>query len=180
MFRTLTAATILTAMLLLGCQNDGTPPQPAPLKPSAEARGADPVYAYVDAIRCDLSEGKVQIINQVMKLSPEESKTFWPIYHDYEEELFDLGDRRVELTRNFVNAQTAQKLDNDSASKIADGWFQFESDRLSLLQKYHKIIAKEISPIRAAQFTQIEHRVGTVIDLVIASEAPLIDAKAAR
>ena len=34
--------------------------------------------------------------------------------------------------------------------------------------------AKLLSPVRAAQFAQIEHRVGTVIDLVIAAHLPLI------
>jgi hypothetical protein len=113
-----------------------------------------------------------------MRLSPEESKTFWPNYHDYEEELFQLGDQRVELTRNFLTAQEGQGgqggLDNDRAAKLTDDWFAFENQRLQLLQKYQKMIAAQLSPVRAAQFAQIEHRVGTVMDLVIASELPLV------
>jgi hypothetical protein len=44
---------------------------------------------------------------------------------------------------------------------------------LDLMQSAHGRIAKEVSPLRAAQFLQIEHRTNTVIDLVIASELPL-------
>src|SRR4051812_12795157 len=56
-----------------------------------EARRADRVYSYVDSARRDLSDGKVNVINEVMRLSRDESAKFWPIYHDYEEELFALG-----------------------------------------------------------------------------------------
>ena len=33
-----------------------------------EARAADPVYAYVDEVRSDLSDGKAKVINNVMRL----------------------------------------------------------------------------------------------------------------
>jgi hypothetical protein len=143
------------------------------------ARRADAVYAYIDSARHDLSDGKVTIINRVMRLSPEESAKFWPIYHDYEEELFALGDKRVELSRDFVNAQSTQSFDNGRAAALAKGWFEVETQELELLKKYHEKIAAELSPVRAVQFTQIEHRVGTVIDLMIASELPLVRAEPA-
>lgn len=152
--------------------------QQQPLSPMA--RAADPVYAYVDAIRSDLSDGKVQIINRIMRLTPEESKTFWPIYHDYEDELFALGDQRVEMTRQFVTAFSGNTLDDPKATKLADDWFNFETQRLDLLKKYHKQITDQLSPIRAAQFVQIENRVGNVVDLIIASELPLVRGNAGR
>ena len=139
-----------------------------------QARAADPVYAYVDEVRDDLSDGKARVINNVMRLTSEESAKFWPIYRDYEEELFALGDQRVELTRKLVTAQAGRTLDDATAASLTDQWFDFETKRLELMRKYQKQIASELSPLRAAQFTQIENRVGTVIDLVIASEIPLV------
>jgi hypothetical protein len=168
----------LCGLVLLGCEANQKDKDQAKGTLSPQARKSDPVYAYVDAVRNDLSDGKVQIINQVMRLTPEESKVFWPIYHDYEEELFDLGDQRVEVTRNFVKAQSGKAMDDKQATALADGYFKFETDRLELLKKYHKRISEELSPVRAAQFTQIEHRVGTVVDLVLASELPLVKNKA--
>jgi hypothetical protein len=179
MLRSCIFAMVLAAVFITGCENN--PKQTASVQPaiSPEKRKADPVYAYVDEMRADLSNGKVQIINRVMRLSPEEAKVFWPIYHDYEEELFNLGDQRVELSRRFINDQMRQTLDNQRAAALADDWFKIESQQLELLQKYHKQIAKELSPIRAVQFSQIEHRVGTVVDLLIASELPLVRNNAA-
>ena len=88
-----------------------------------------------------------------MALSPEESAKFWPIYHEYEKELFAVGDRRVEITRAYVNAQASGSLDNGRAAALSDDWFRFESQRLDVLRKYNKRITDELSPIRAAQFT---------------------------
>ena len=175
---------VLAALCLAGCESNPTEASkeksslPPPVSP--EKRKGDVVYAYMDTMRADLSDGKVHIINQVMRLTPEESKVFWPIYHDYEEELFALGDKRVELSRDFVNAQSTQSFDNGRAAALAKGWFEVETQELELLKKYHEKIAAELSPVRAVQFTQIEHRVDTVIDLMIASELPLVRAEPAR
>jgi hypothetical protein len=63
---------------------------------------------------------------------------------------------------------------------LARDWFDVESQRLALLRKYHDKIAAALSPVRAVQFTQIEHRMGTVVDLIIASDLPLVRTDAAH
>ena len=78
--------------------------------------------------------------------------------------------------RQFAAAQRVGKMSDQQATTLADRYFQFESQRLDMLKKYHRILSKDLSPIRAAQFSQIEHRVGTVVDLMIASELPLVQA----
>jgi hypothetical protein len=150
----------------------------APLSPAD--RQNDRLSAYVDSARRDLSDGKVTLINEVMTLSSEESAKFWPIYHAYEEELFALGDRRVEMTRQFLNAQSMRTFDDAAAAALAKEWFDVESQRLDLVKRYHDEIAEELSPLRAVQFTQIEHRVGTVVDLILASDLPLVRTDPAR
>ena len=64
----------------------------------------DPVRDYVTALRAELSDGKAGLINEVMELSVNEAKIFWPVYYEYEKELFELGDRRLELIKRFVVA----------------------------------------------------------------------------
>jgi hypothetical protein len=151
---------------------------PAALAPAAAAATPVPpapvLDIYVNAMRADLSDGKVKLIERVMKLNADEANVFWPAYVDYEEELFELGDQRVELIRRFAAAQRSGRLEPRDAAELTDGYFKLERQQLDLLKKYHDILAKDLSPVRAAQFTQIEHRVGTVVDLIIASELPLI------
>jgi hypothetical protein len=174
---------VVAAANALGCAGDGNSKsngsaKTAAMKVTPEARAADPVYAYVDQVRGELTDGKTKLINDVMRMSPDESAKFWPIFRDYEEELFTLGDQRVEMTRAFVGAQNARTLDDATAARLTDQWFDFETKRLELLRRYQKQISSELSPLRAAQFTQIENRVGMVIDVVIASELPFVQVAA--
>lgn len=134
----------------------------------------DPVRDYITAVRAELSKGKAGLINEVMKFSVKEAKIFWPIYYEYEKELFELGDRRLEMIERFVVAHNDKALDDAQAKTMAVDWFRLQTDRLELFKKYHNVITKELSAVRAAQFIQIEHRVNTVIDIMIASELPLI------
>lgn len=135
----------------------------------------DPVVDnYIDRLRSDLKSGKVGVYNQVMQLTDEEARVFWPVYLDYEKELFAWGDRRVSLAKEFVDAQVTQTWTDKKAEEFARKWFRLQEDRLNLWRKYYKRIAKELSPVRAAQFVQIEHEFFLVIDLDLASRVPLI------
>lgn len=130
--------------------------------------------AYVHSMRDDLSRDKAALISSLMRLSAEEASVFWPIYRQYEKEMFQVGDLRVDALRRFATDYQAGTLDSAQASRLSAAFYAFEAARLDLLRCYDKVIAERLSPARAAQFTQIEYRIGTVIDLLIASELPLI------
>ncbi|UCD53190.1 MAG: hypothetical protein JSW27_11210, partial [Phycisphaerales bacterium] len=131
------------------------------------------LHAYIDSVRIDLAEGNVRLINETIGLSDEEAKVFWPLYQEYETELFELGDRRLDLMDRFIASDEALNLDDSEAQKIAAEWFELEEARFALWKKYHQLIAARLSPLRAIQFVQTEHRISTVVDLMIASELPL-------
>jgi hypothetical protein len=148
----------------------GESPAPAGL----EVSGPDPLGSYILALRDELRSGKVNLITDVMNLSASEATVFWPLYHAYEVELFALGDRRLDLVGRFLTAYGDGLRDHRKAAEITAVWFELEAERLVLLKKYHGLFDRELSAIRAAQFVQIEHRVGTLVDLAVASEMPLV------
>jgi len=167
----LAASALLFASLapLSGCTStdEAKAPAPAPAK-------VDLVVTYYQSMRADLTVGKVRVVNDFMRLDEKEAKAFWPIYQEYEEELFALGDGRMALMSEFVRLNAQGKLDDAALARLGPGWFDGEEKRLALLKAYHDRIAKEISPLRAAQFAQIEHRFATVVDLMIAADMPLL------
>jgi uncharacterized protein YbaA (DUF1428 family) len=130
---------------------------------------------YVEALRSDVKSGKVEIYSRVMQLNASEAKVFWPIYQQYETELFALGDRRLALIKKFADGYSKQTLDDPTAKTLTKEWFGLQEDRLKLWKKYQKRIEKSLTATRAAQFLQIESRINALIDLMIASEIPLID-----
>lgn len=155
---------MLAAGLLSGGKAD--PPQAQPQ--------SDPVHDYINAVRAELANGKVNLINEVMTLNEKEAAVFWPVYNDYETELFALGDRYLVLIKESLVLYNQKKLDNPQAAEMSTKWFQIQQDRLQLYKKYHTLLSEKLSPIQATQFVQIENRVNSVIDVMIMSELPLI------
>jgi hypothetical protein len=144
------------------------------------ARGAevsDNLYNYLQVLRSDVNSLKVELVNSIMKLSAEDAKKFWPIYHEYENELGKQAINRAELVAEFVQAHQAGSFDNAKAKDIAARWFKSQRARLDLLEKYHAIVEKELSSVQAGQFLQIENQIGLFIEVTIASEMPKVGSK---
>jgi hypothetical protein len=164
---------LAAAAMAVGCKSGSGNRAAAPDRLDPE-RPRDAVDLYLDAMRVDLVYGKTRLINDVMRLSEEEDDIFWEIYRQFEEEYFAIGDRRLEALREFVDRTRQGTLDDASAHRIATTLLGERDEMTALLRRYHDRISTELSPIRATQFLQIEHRAATVVDLVIASEVPLL------
>src|SRR5262245_58445595 len=138
---------------------------------------SDNMYNQLQLLCTDLNSAKVDLVNRVMKLSADDAKKFWPIYRDYQTDLNKLATKRAEFIAEFVKSHGDGSFDNDKAKSMAKRWFDGENERLDLLQKYHKKVGENLSAIQAAQFLQIEHQIGILIDLTIASEMPKVGEK---
>jgi hypothetical protein len=108
-----------------------------------------------------------------MKLSVAEANSFWPIFRQYEKDLAEVGDRRMTLISGFLTHHKAGTLTDQNSSEMAAQWLQNNQDRLDLWKKYHQRISDAVSPIRAAQFLQVENQMTIFVDLNIASEMPM-------
>jgi len=162
----LTAA--LTTMNLPGRAQDTT--QAAP----------DDLRAVLELMRSDVNGHKIRTLNQVMALTGPEAEAFWPIYRQYEKDLAAVGDRKVALIREFAALRSAGTLDQKTWKNLTQRWLKNVQERLDLWKKYQKRIAKAVSPMRAAQFLQVEHQMALFIDLNIASEMPVIGTPAPK
>ena len=132
------------------------------------------VQKILEMLRSDDNSTKIRTLNQVLKLSPEEAEKFWPVYKAYEKDLSTLNEQKLSLLKGFFKNHQSGTLDNSSSSELAEKWLKLAEDRIALWRKYHSRIAQAVSPIRAAQFLQVEHQMSLFIDINIAAEAPLI------
>jgi len=142
----------------------------APSEPS----DASEFQTYFQLLRSDVSATKIRTINEVMKLTGPEAEKFWPVYRKYEKELTAVAERKLALIREFAPLHFSGRLDDQQAAKLAARWLKNTQERLDLWKKYHKQISKAVSPIRAAQFLQVEHQMALFIDLNIAAEMPAL------
>ncbi|MCP4256718.1 MAG: hypothetical protein GY774_04225 [Planctomycetes bacterium] len=130
------------------------------------------VEAYIELLKSDLRTGKVAIITEALQLTSEESSAFWPVHREYELELSEIIDDRIELINDY--AQHYDNLTNEKAEELAKTVFELEKRRTKLKKKYFKKFEKAVSAIVAAKFIQIEKQINLLIDLQIAVELPLI------
>jgi hypothetical protein len=156
------------SLLLHGCATSG--------KPKASLT-ADDARAQLEVLRSDFNTTKIYTLNQVMKLTAAEADKFWPIYRNYEKELAAVGDRKLALIREFFTHHLNGTLTDQNSKEMAVQWLQNSQDRLDLWKKYHQQISDAVSPIRAAQFLQVENQMAIFVDLNIASEMPVVGEK---
>ena len=130
---------------------------------------------YVEMLRSDLKADKTAILTEALQLSDAEGKAFWPIYREYEVELSAWGDQRYSILKQYAKAYNADVVSDDLADDLAKHFMTLQKQRQTLMQKYYKKFAKEVSPMRAAQFLQAEHQIGLLVDLSIASEVPFLE-----
>jgi hypothetical protein len=60
---------------------------------------------------------------------------------------------------------------------LAGQWLQNAQDRLDLWKVYSERISRVVSPMRGAQFLQVENQMALFVDISIASEMPLLGSK---
>lgn len=126
---------------------------------------------YMELLRQDLKTTKTAAMTEAMTLTTEQGDVFWPIYREYLTKLAVIGDKRIANIKDF--AEHYENMTGEKASEITKKWFGNQKDRLSLLEKTAKKVAKEIDPITAARFLQIENALNMIIDLQLADELPL-------
>ena len=141
---------------------------------STPTNHTDDARAYFEVLRSDFNTTKIRTLNRALKLTGPEAEAFWPIYRAYEKEMAAVGDQKLELIREFFRHQKNATLNNQNAQKLAEQWLRNVQARLDLWKKFHKKIRKAVSPMRAAQFLQVEHQMALFVDTQIASEMPQV------
>jgi hypothetical protein len=144
------------------------------------AANPDEARAYFEVLRSEFNAEKIRLLNGVMKLTAEEADKFWPIYRQYEKDLAAVGDRKLALIQEFMRHHRAGTLTDQNSETMAAQWLQNVQDRLDLWKKYHQQIKVAVSPMRAAQFLQVENQIAIFVDLNIASEMPVVGSTAER
>ena len=117
--------------------------------------------------------GKQELIADHMKFTEAESAIFWKIYDEYEVSRKEIGKKRVANIMEY--ADNYENLSGDKATQIVKASIEVNKSFTKLQEKTFKKVSKEISPVRAAQFYQIEVFLESMVRARIAGEIPLIE-----
>jgi hypothetical protein len=167
MARHLIAAVLVT----LGTASAAVAQSGAGASSSAQQTRTLNLTAYAELLRSDIRLQKVAIVTEVMELTPEEDKAFWPIYREYDAEMTKLSDERVALIAEYV--QGYEQMTDDLADRLARRAIDLEARRQALKAKCYDRIKAALKGRTALRFLQVEHQLQLLIDLQISAALPV-------
>lgn len=139
-----------------------------PFLASAQDKSADNMQFVVEKIRAD----KKLFVAENMQLTTTEAKGFWPVYDQYQDELFLLRALTIKLINDYANAYG--KMDNDTAKSLLNEYMTIESLGLKLRQTYLPKFRECLSEVRVVRYYQIENKIDAALMYELAAKIPLI------
>jgi hypothetical protein len=114
---------------------------------------------------------KKLVVMQNMEFTEEEKTAFWPVYQKFQEELFPLNQRTVELVLAY--ASVFQSLTDDQAAKIVEEYLTIQDSRQAAMRKYFNKFMKILPAKKVFRYLQIENKMDAFARYELAQEIPL-------
>jgi hypothetical protein len=125
----------------------------------------------MDQMKYILSHQREEIFQRGMALESKQWKVFWGVYDEFDKEKGQLDAKRLRLLGTFVNKNAT--LTGEEATKLIKASVENQQQDLALRQKYFEILSKQLNPLAAARFAQLDDIIGMVTRLAILGNAPL-------
>lgn len=126
----------------------------------------------IQLLRSDVQAGKNEIILATMQFTDAESAAFWPVYRDYARDQQYIGDKRVQLIKDY--AKDYDSMNDAKARDMVQRMINIEDETLNLREDYWPKFMKALGAKRAAKFYQVDNRISLIINLQLTSSIPLI------
>ena len=123
-------------------------------------------------LRWEAGQDRRTIVKANMLLTSSEATLFWPLYDEYRDARYGLGDRKVKLISEFLAKRDA--MSEDDATALSKESFSIQKDTLSVKEKYFAKMSKTLSARTVARFFQIDQKLDAAVDLELASRIPLV------
>ncbi|NDG87578.1 MAG: hypothetical protein EBY15_06505 [Gammaproteobacteria bacterium] len=115
---------------------------------------------------------KRDLLKEVLALTPEEERKFWPLYYGYQAQLITLWDRRLSLVEAYrARYPHLEKAWLDTMIKAS---LRLDQDEGALLEKTYGVFKRSFSIPLAAQLIQFERTFNSSYTSKIESNLPLI------
>jgi len=137
----------------------------------ATSASAVTVNDQVAMIRQLAATERQAIVTANMDLAEAESDKFWPLYREYREAMTRLGDRKIDLIKDYGSHY--QQMTDAKAREIIEESFEIEGEKLQIRQRYARKFRKILPEIKVARLLQIENKIDAVYTLQISAEIPL-------
>jgi len=111
-------------------------------------------------------------VTEALQLTGDEGKAFWPICEQYRADMGKIGDALLKLVKEY--ARLYPEVTDDRAKVMLKELGDLQKQRVESRNSYLKKIQKVISPAKTLRFAQVDSRLDLALQLVIASQIPLV------
>ena len=136
----------------------------------SQEQPADNMQIVLEKIRAD----KKLLVAENLQLTESEAKAFWPVYDQYQDELFLLRTRTAKLISDYADAY--DKMTNETAKKLLDELMNIEALGPKLRQAYLAKFRQALPEIKVVRYYQIENKIQAVLLYELAAKIPLMKA----
>ena len=134
----------------------------------SQDKPADNMQIVLEKIRAD----KKLLVAENMQLTEAEAKAFWPVYNQYQDELFLLRTRTANLIKDYGN--NYEKMTTDTAKKLLDEFMNIEALGPKLRQAYLPKFRKVLPEVKVMRYYQIENKINVALMYELAANIPLM------
>jgi len=122
----------------------------------------------IEKIRAD----KKLLVAENMQLTEAEAKAFWPVYQQYQDELFLLRTRTVKLIKDYSDAY--ETMSNNTAKRLLDEYMTIEALGPKLRKAYLPKFRKALPEVKVVRYYQIENKIQAALIYELAANIPLV------
>jgi hypothetical protein len=135
---------------------------------SSQEKATDNMQVVIEKIRAD----KKLLVAENMQLTEAEAKAFWPVYKQYQDELFLLRTRTVKLIKDYSAAY--ETMSNATAKKLLDEYMAVDAMGPKLRSAYLPKFRKVLPEVKVARYYQIENKIQAALVYELAAQIPLM------
>lgn len=136
---------------------------------AAEEKPASNMQFVVEKLMAD----KRLLVAENMELTEAEADGFWPVFEQYQHELFLLRARTLRLIDDYASAYNTG-MTEDKARALLDEMMAIESLGLTLRQVSLPDFRSVLPDIKVVRYYQIENKINAALMYQLASDIPLI------
>ncbi len=137
---------------------------------TSQERPADNMQILLKKIQAD----KKLLVAENMQLTETEAKAFWPVYDQYQDELFLLRSHTAKLIKDYADAY--EKMSNETARELLDELMTIEALGPKLRQTYLPKFRKVLPEVKVVRYYQIENKIQAAVFYELAANIPLVKA----
>jgi phage-related minor tail protein len=119
-----------------------------------------------------LKTEKRDLVKEYMKLDDATAAKFWPLYDEFQGQRRNLSQERLQIIKDYGSQFST--MTDDQASSLVKRIFKNDKAYTKLQEKYFKKFSKAVSPLKAAQYMQMEEYFRTLIRSEIQDAIPFI------